>query len=266
MKKNRLQSLLDWTLDNLFDLLTIAIAVVLVVRYQVTPPTPDDIPEIATWILGVLGLLAVSGLWERNRRLRRIEKLTKESRDLSRRYLNKRAHASDFFLPDRRLTAKDLSSADYIYFAGKVLARTTREFMHVLGQRLATGATIRFIILDPQSETLLEQAVLQSFDAPADFWYDTLSTTETVIEALAKSPNNKGKVEIGYLPYMPSFGLILVDPNQPHGICLVELYQHKSAAPHPTFELRASDDPHWFKFFNKQFERMWDSCRVKTLR
>jgi len=264
MQQSRLQAFVEWLLDNLFDFITILVAGFLVVRYQIRPPSPTDIAEIVVWVLGVVGLLAVSGLWERNRRLHRIEKLSEESRNLALRYLSRKVYATDFFLPERRLSVKDLSSANTIYFAGLVLARTSREFMYVLGQRLVAGATIRFLILDPESEEVLHQAVLRTFEAPLEFWRDTLKTTEKVIEALAKTPNSKGKIEIGYLPYIPSFGLSLVDPDQAHGICFVELYQHRSAEPHPTFEVRASDDPHWFKFFQDQFEKMWESCRVRT--
>jgi hypothetical protein len=263
MQQPRFQVFIEWLLDNLFDILTILVAGSLVIRYQIHLPTSADIAEIATWILGVLGLLAVSGLWERNRRLHRIEKLTEEGRNLALRYTSRKVYASDFF-SERRLTAKELSSANTVYFVGKVLARTTREFLYILGQRLAAGAIIRFVILDPESETLLQQAVLQSFSAPVEFWRDTLRTTETVIEALAKTPHVSGTVEIGFLPCIPSFGFVLVDPDQAHGICFVELYQHRSAEPHPTFELRATDDPHWFEFFREQFDKMWESCRVKT--
>jgi len=264
MQQSRFQIFIEWLLDNLFDFVTIIVAAILVVRYQIRPPASADIAEIAVWILGVLGLLAVSGVWERNRRLRRIEKLSEEGRNLALRYLSKKIYASDFFLSERRLSAKELSAANTIYFAGKVLARTSREFMYVLGKRLAAGATIRFLILDPESEAVLQQAVLQSFEAPIEFWRDTLKTTETVIEALAKAPDNKGKIEIGYLPYIPSFGLSLIDSDQAHGLCFVELYQHRSAEPHPTFELRASDDPYWFRFFKEQFDKMWESARVGT--
>jgi hypothetical protein len=156
VEQSRLQAFVEWLLDNLFDMLTILVAGFLVIRYQIRPPAPTDIAEIATWILGVLGLLAVSGLWERNRRLHRIEKLAEEARNLALRYSERRACASDFFLAERRLTANDLSSANTIYFAGKVLARSAREFMYVLGQRLVAGATVRFVILDPECEPVLQ--------------------------------------------------------------------------------------------------------------
>jgi hypothetical protein len=265
MQPSRLQTFVEYLLDNLFDIATIVVAGYLVIRHQVKPFTSSDIGELATWILAVLGLIAVSGLWDRNRRLHRIERLSEESRDLALRYLTRRVRASDFFLSERRLSDKDLSSATTVFMVGKTLARTTREYMYILGQRLVAGATIRFVILDPNSEALLEQAVLQSFGAPIDFWRNTLHTVETVIDAIAKTPGSKGKVEIGYLPYIPSFGLIMLDPDEPHGFCFVELYHHRSAEFKPSFELRASDDPHWYKFFRQQFEIMWTSCRIETL-
>jgi len=59
-----LQKILVTTLDNLFDLATIVVAAILVVRYQLTPPLQQDVPDIIVGILAVLGLMAVSGLWE----------------------------------------------------------------------------------------------------------------------------------------------------------------------------------------------------------
>jgi hypothetical protein len=264
MKQSRLQAFVEWLLDNLFDFATILVAGFLVIRYQLRSPTTTDIAEIVVWILGVLALLAVSGLWERNRRLNRIEKLAEEGRNLASRYLSRKVYASDFFLPDQRLSVNELSSANIIWFSGKTLTRTGGEFMYTLGQRLMAGGAIRFIILDPESEAVLQQIDLRSLDTSIKFWREMLRTTETVVEALAKTPNSKGKIEIGYLPYIPSFGLALVDPDQAHGICFVELYQHRSVEPHPTFKVRAADDPYWFKFFKDQFEKMWESCRVRT--
>lgn len=192
-------------------------------------------------------------------------KLSEEGRNLAQRYLSKKVRASDFFLSEDYVTVKDLSSANTVYLVGLTLARTSREFLYTLGQRLTTGATVRFIILDPELDSVLEQAYLRSFIAPIEFWRDTLKTTEKVIDALAKSPNSKGTVEVGYLPYIPSFGLVMIDPDQSHGICFVEIYQHRSAEPHATFQLRASDDQYWFKYFQEQFDGMWKSCRVKIL-
>lgn len=262
---SRIQKAIEFLFENLFDIATIVIAGVLVIRYQIHPPTASDLPDITIWILAVLGIIAVSGLWERNRKLHRIEKLSEEARNLTQRYLNRRAHASDFFLSERPIVEKDFSSANTVFFVGLALARTSREFLYVLSQRLVAGATIRFIILDPDNEPVLEQIALRSINTPPEFWRDTLRTVETVIDALAKTPNRTGKVEVGYLSFVPSFGLIIIDHDQSHSKCVVELYQHKSAAPHATFELIASEDQHWYNYFRDQFNVLWSSCRIENL-
>lgn len=266
MKPSRLQTIVEYLLDNLFDIFTILVAGYLVIRHQISPFTTSDIAELATWILGVLGLVAVSGLWERNRRLNRIEKLSEESRDLIVHRLSRKARAADFFLSERSLSDKTFASASNIYLSGITLTRTTREYMYALGQRLVAGADIRIIIVDPTVESVLEEFVLRSMgDTTPEYWRSRLQTVETVIDAIAKTPGSKGRLEVGYLPYTPSFGFVMIDPDEPHGFCFVELYHHKSAEPNPVFELRASDDPYWYSFFRRQYEILWNSCRVKRL-
>jgi hypothetical protein len=266
MKVPRIQSLIEFLLDNLFDIATLIVASALVIWYQIHPPSASDVAEIATWILAVLALIAISGLWERNRKLSRIEKLSEEGRNLAQRYLSRKVYASDFFLSERPLSEKDFSSAHTVYLVGLTLARTSREFLYVLGQRLVAGATIRFIIIDPESEAVLQEIASRSFEAPSKYWRDTLKSVETVIEALAKTPNGQGTLEVGYLPFVPAFGLIIIEPHQTHGKCVVELYQHKSAAPHATFELQASEDQYWYKYFVDQFDILWSSCRIKPFK
>lgn len=264
MQNTKLYAVVEYLLDNIFDLLTIGVAGFLVIKYQINKPETVDLPEITTWVLAVLGLVAVSGLWERNRRLHRIEKLSLEGRDLSRRFLNKKVYADDFFLSDKKLNEKDFASANSIYFVGKTLTRTTREFFYVMGQRLIAGAHLRFMILDPDNELLMNHVALQGFDAPVEYWRDTLRTVEKVVDAISKTPGSTGKVEIAYLPFVPSFGMVLIDPDQPNGKNIVELYHHKSPTPNPIFELNAIEDVHWYKFFRDQYEILWRSCRQKT--
>lgn len=87
METSRFQKSVEFLLDNLFDISTIFVAGYLVIRHQIKPFTSSDVGELATWILAVLGLIAVSGLWDRNRRLHRIEKLSQEVRELVLRHL-----------------------------------------------------------------------------------------------------------------------------------------------------------------------------------
>jgi len=134
-----------------------------------------------------------------------------------------------------------------------------------LGQRLIAGAAIRFIILEP-NDNLMQELVLRSFgETTADYWKTRLNTVATIVDVIAQTPGSTGKVELGYLPYIPSFGFTIIDIDEPHGVCFVEIYHHESAEPNPVFEVEASDDAYWYGFFRHQYEAMWKSCRIETL-
>lgn len=263
MKDSPLRNFVEFLFDNLFDILTIVIAGYLVIRNQLQPPTANDIPNLANWILAVLALLAVSGLWERNRRLNRIEEATNETRELVQRKLSQQIRASDFFLSEKKLSPEIFSAANTVFLLGFSLARTIRDYHHVLGQRLAIGANIRVIVLDPDNETLLQIVAQESVTASAEHWHNTIKTTTAFIGIIEQERNRKGKLELGYLPFPPAFGLIFIDPYEPHGFCIVDIYHHKSTAPNASFRLSAANDPFWYNFYREQFESAWQSCRKK---
>jgi hypothetical protein len=266
MKKTHFQAAVEFFLDNLFDIVTIGVAGYLVVRHQVKPFTNNDIPELLTGILAVLGFVAVSGLWDRNRRLQRIEHLSTESRDLVLHKLSGKVSADDFFLSERKISDDTFASANEIFISGVTLTRTTREYMYILGQRLKAGAHIRIIIVDPELDAVMSEFSLRSTgNTTSEDWQNRIKTVDTVIDVIATTPGNTGKLEVGYLPYTPSFGLIIIDPGASHSTCFVEIYHHKSPEPNPAFMLKKSDDPYWYDFFLRQYENLWDSCRTKAL-
>lgn len=257
--------IVEFILDNLFDLVTIGIAAYLVIHYQVFPATEGDLPTITTWILGVLGLLAVSGIWDRKRRLQRIENLVEESRNLIQHRLSGHVQANDFFLKENTITNKTFEAAHTIIICGFALTRTAREYNSILAQRLVAGASIRVMMIDPKREAVLAEASLKSLNAPAAHWRSRLEVTETALDAIAQTPGAKGKFEVGYLPYTPAFGFTMIDPDEPYGSTYIEMYHHKSVEFNATFELKASDDAYWFDFFHRQAKVLWQDCRVETL-
>lgn len=268
MKDSPLRNFVEFLLDNLFDILTIVIAGYLVIRSQLQPPTANDVPNLATWILAVLALLAVSGLWERNRRLNRIEEATTETRELVQRKLSQQIKASDFFIAEKKLSPEIFSAANTVLLLGFSLARTIRDYHHVLGQRLAAGANVRVIMLDPDNEPLLqivaqETLTASSVTASAEHWRNTIQTSVAFIGIIEQERNRKGKLELGYLPFPPAFGLIFIDPYESHGFCIVDIYHHKSTAPNASFRLSAANDPFWYNFYREQFESAWQSCKKK---
>ncbi len=261
---SKLRAFFEYLLDNVFDIATILIAGFLVLRQQLQPSAITDFSELATWVLAVLGLIAVSGLWERNRKLHRIENIAQEGRDLILRRLADKAYAKDFFVNEKPVSDKTFASSDVIYVSGMTLTRTAREYMYVWGQRLVAGATIKVMILDTETSLLKELILRSSGQTTVDYWKNKLQAVQSLISYIAQTPESKGRIELGYLPYIPSYGFVIVDPDDPNGRCIVEMYHHESAKPNPTFELSCSDDTEWFNFFREQFDTMWKSCRVES--
>ncbi|RWX50285.1 hypothetical protein VU00_11063 [Candidatus Electrothrix marina] len=176
---------------------------------------------------------------------------------------NSTPNANDFFLSKKPLSNETFRTANTILLLGYSLSRTVREYHDVLGQRLVAGASIRVIILDPENETLLKMAALESTAAPRDYWHNTVSNTKQLLKELSNLPGRKGKIEVGYLPYSPSFGLVMIEPNESHGFIFVDIYHHKSTAPNATFKLRSAVDGSWYEFFKEQYEKLWQSCRIE---
>lgn len=264
MKEDKLLTFVEFILDNVFDIATILVAAFLVIQNEFQPFTNEELPTLITWLLAVLGLLAVSGVWERSRRIKKIEiDLRKLNETISKRF-DGRIGPSEFFLPAKSFPDDFFSSANSILLVGITLNRTTRRFMHVLCQRLLAGCHIRFVLIDPTLDAVMETMSRRSMgDTTPQFWRSRMATVEEVISVIQNTPNSIGTVEVGYLPYIPSFGLSMIDSNEARGLTFVEIYHHRTAEENPMFQVSAGDDPIWWSFFKNQAEIMWNDCRKK---
>jgi len=175
------------------------------------------------------------------------------------------ARASSFLSTQRYLPNRLLEGASMIYMSGFTLARTTREHLRILERCLLAGGDVRVMILEA-TDPLLDECVKRSEgrSTPAH-WRKRLDSTESLVNLIAKAPDVTGSLTLGHLPYLPSYGLFMVDPDTDHGVIVVELYHHRSSDDNPTFELRPGRDDEWYKFFRQQFDLMWESCRIEDL-
>lgn len=182
---------------------------------------------------------------------------TRESVEALSEKLIKPQNADDFFWRSKRSIESELSQAKYIGFAGASLSRTLRDYSAVLEDRLRLGARVRIILMDPNS-TAPDQAVLRSKGVSSrQFYIDTLRPT---LERVGMLSNFSDRVELGLLPYKPAFGIVVIDPDEPYGKIIVEMYPHHSASFAPTFELTPNRDLHWYKHFREQFDNLWGGC------
>ncbi len=214
---------------------------------------------VAAGTLATLALLAYSTLNNRQQ-MHQMTEISTTTQAMVGMAVKGEQKADEFFWKEKRFLSQDLARAKFIGLAGITLSRTVREYQDVFENRLAAGAGLRFIVIDAAS-TAPRQAVLRSKGGVQDSFYtDLLRPTIARICFLTDLAQAPGKVELGLLPYAPSFGLFVIDPDKPHGRIIVEIYQHKSLALNPTFELSAQRDDRWYKFFREQFNLLWGSC------
>jgi len=219
---------------------------------------------VAAATLGTLALLAVSNLSSRHQ----VDDLTASVQALT-VSVTAAVHAD---VPvDRVLAVKapalddDLRAASDIRLVGVTLSRTVRDLVLLLDRRLRAGAVLRVVLIDPDSNAPLEAVARTLGVSSPEFYRPRVASTMDILAGLGAMPGMTGRIEVRLLPYVPAFGMYLIDPTLPDGRAYVELYQHRSLEPNPCFSLRPDRDGRWYPFFVKQFDTLWDSARPVQL-
>ncbi len=253
--------------DIIGDLISIIIAASLIIRIQTqkTPSSISDISELLTGVLAILILIALNGIWDRFKKLRHIEDLLEKNQKVLDSKVFERVRAEEFFQRETSLDQSVFENATRIDISGITLGNTSSEFSYILGKRLSLGATIRIILLDTNQEEL-NQIVKRSWGtATPEYYKDRISNTSALLRIVGNTAKPKGTLEIGYLPFVPSFGITIIDSNKSEGRGWIEIYHHNSTEPSPSFEITAKNDSYWFRFFSEQFDLMWKQCKVEKI-
>lgn len=206
-----------------------------------------------------------NGLDLSGRRTRDSGWMPADTRRSASRSLSEAAHTN---LPADRLlvfATPDLDDALWaatdIGLVGVTLSRTVRDLAGTLARRLRAGAVLRVIVIDPDSDAALEAASRTLGVTSPEYYRPQVASTMDVLAALTHLPGASCHVEMRLLPFVPAFGMYLIDTTTPDGRILVELYQHRSVEPNPFLGLRAGRDNFWYRFFVDQFNTLWESAR-----
>jgi hypothetical protein len=237
---------------NLEIYLTAAIALVVGVLgvFSIVKP---EIVGAAT--LATLALVAVNALGPRHQ----VADLESRVADLNR--LVEAKLAGDGFLSDERKDLKQrvVRAAD-IRFAGVTLSRTMRAYVDDLQKSLERGASVQILVIDPTGSVPEEAARRSTIPDQPDVFEHRVRSTLYVLRDL----HPKERLEVRLLPFLPAFGLLMLDPDDDDGVVHVELGTHRSPGRDPGFTLTAGRDHHWCRHFKAEFDRMWEVSREAT--
>jgi hypothetical protein len=228
--------------------IAVAIAVGLLGAFDVVGPAVTGGATLTT-----LGLLAISSLHGRSA----VGALTRSVTDLGRN-LTDRTCADRLLAPSTSGVDLDLGAADDIRVLGVTLARTVRNHYATLQQRLEAGATVRIALIAPQAGTVGEAARRSTIaDRPAIFEHRLRPTLDLLDDLAERAAAGPGLLQVRLLDFVPAFGLVAVDADEPHGQARVDIYSHRCGTPEPTLPLYADRDVRWIRHFAAEFDRVW---------
>lgn len=254
----RIQEALWFLLENVPSLLTVAFAAYVLIQSQ---RSTLQLMEVLLWLLGIVGLLATSELVERHRTLRKIERVSRETLEVV-KDIEISPSAESFFEREASSPLAGFPNFSEICISGMNLRRTATSHLGLFERRLKEGATLRFLLVDPDSNAV-------SIIAERNYVYRDPEKLKSVIESSLESlrqigagQNVKGSAEIRVLRYVPSYGLTMIDPNQTGGRIHVDSYPYRvPPEDYPCFWLEREKDAKWYEFFRAQFSAMWESAK-----
>ena len=204
---------------------------------------------VAAATLATLALIALTALGPK----RQVSRLELEIAELNRLLAAKLA--GDAFLTSvKQGLDEQISRADDIRFVGVTLSRTIRSHVESLSVALARGASVRVLIIDLKGTVPEEAARRSTIPNHAEVFEHR---TRGTIYVLRELPG----VELRFLPFLPAFGLVLLDDDTDVGVIHIELGTHRSAGRDPIFTLTPQRDRLWYEHFKAEFNRMWEVSR-----
>jgi hypothetical protein len=153
-----------------------------------------------------------------------------------------------------------LASATDIRLLGVTLSRTIRTDFGALRGRLQAGAVVQIVLIEPTAGVIAEAARRNTVpDAPEIFEHRLQATFDLLRRLEAEA--GPGRLEIRLLDFVPAFGLLAIDADQPTGHLSVDIYSHRPGVTEPTISLTAADDQPWYHHFVEEFDRVWENGR-----
>lgn len=154
-------------------------------------------------------------------------------------------------LEARRRTASSL------LLIGISMSRTIQGgSVTVLRQMLSSGGKMRVLLVDPADDALV-RAVSEHRQRGITAGVLKRRIEATIGELAVLRDATAGDVEIRVASFLPHAGFNVIDVGTPHGLIVVQHYEHRPAGEsHPVFSLSPADG-FWYGHFAVEAERMW---------
>lgn len=257
----------DFFLDTFEEIISLYVAGKLLVGILTGSAQVTTLKAVET-ILLVVWLIALSNIRYKYGHKRLSQTLSEVREDLNRRIFDP-IRAENLFGLKSEPTKLFFRGGKEIYIAGITLVKTVGKHHETITDLLVEGANIKILLLKTSSDSV-KQLNLRSWGPTKRGYYNTrIKATNDQLKVIADkittSGSSHGSLSVGYVPFVPSFGITMVNPKKSSGQGWIEIYHHRTDDSGPHFFVSASADKRWFAFFRRQFEEMWKSAEHVVL-
>ena len=214
--------------------------------------------NLATELLGIVFIFFIVNYlfllddWDLGERIRRL---------LDKLESPRKTNSKDFFQPKPPID-KLIKESQFIDLCGVALTTTIDSHLGLIRDGIRNGLEMRVLIMENNDETL-KIATSRSEQDDKKYYEKKLESTINNLEFLFSNSSSvssdfKGRIEIGFLSYPPSFSIKMFRKRNDDGVCIVEMFAHHVGwGDPPLFLLDSKTDNEWYDYFQKQFEAMW---------
>lgn len=153
------------------------------------------------------------------------------------------------------------AAARDIRLVGVSLNRTVRDNVSALQRCLRAGGSVRVVIIDPAGDTPDEAARRNGLPARTGIFQHRVRPTVDLLRTLVAAPGTPARLEVRGAPFVPAFGLTMVDPDAGHGWLSVDIYSHRPGGREPSLTFTAAHHPRWYEHFRAEFDQIWAQAR-----
>lgn len=228
---------------DLYFAVPLAISLAILNIFGVVPPQ-----FIQPLTLIVLGILAFSLLLNRNAVIKLSQEIYKKADDVF-----MRAFPPDF--------DSNLEGAKEISLFGVTLTDFLRKNYFVLQKKLASGHSIKVMIVDPESKAieLAEERNIRPTDLD-QARIEAKATIKQLCHLREQALRMDGKLEVRTTQHPLNYAAFGLDLNKSSGIIYISHFAFKmEPGSEPKLVLRVKDG-HWYDFYKTEINNMWNSA------
>ncbi len=154
-----------------------------------------------------------------------------------------------------------LEGSSDVRLLGYSLVGFTRTFRDSLALAIHNGAHIRILVIDPKSKAA--EIISENSSLTSEFQRDIDQARDYLAFIGSHCKNDKGKLEVKFMNWIPSCGIVIIDPEKKKRYLRVSIYP-------PCYDSPLSDRAHfkltyvgyerWYDTYIKQFEDLWSQA------